>query len=98
MHDPGWRTTDGVTRAFEAHLARTRGTPHSGKHAQGRYVRAFLAQIFGHGPIDLQAISAEDGILYITSVAGRYHPSTVSNARAALSAFFRFRLLSRICG
>ena len=90
MHDPGWRTIDEVIRAFQAHIARTRGTPHSGQHAQGRYVRAFLAQVFGDGQIDLRAIAAADGILYITSLAGRYRPSTVSNARAALRAFFRF--------
>jgi site-specific recombinase XerD len=64
--------------------------PHSGQHAHGRYVRAFLAGVFGDGPIDLRGLASADGILYIVSLAGRCRPSTVSNARAALRAFFCF--------
>ena len=90
MHDPGWLTIEDVVLAFQAHVARTRGTPHSGQHAQGRYVRSLLAGVFGNGPIDLRELAAADAILYITSLAGRYRPSTVSNARGALRAFFCF--------
>ena len=90
MHDPGWRTLDEVIEAFQAHVARTRGTHRDGLHAHGRYVRAFLVGVFGDGPVDLQKFTAADVILYITSLAGRYRPSTVSNARAALRTFLRF--------
>lgn len=90
MHELGWRTMDEVVRAFHAHLARTRGTPHSGQHAHGRYVLAFLAGVFGNGPIDLRKLAGPDGMLYIASLAGRYRPATVGKARAALRAFFCF--------
>lgn len=90
MRNPGLGTIDEVVRASQEHLARVRGTPASGQHAHGRYVRAFLTQVFGKGSVDLTAISAEDCILYITSLATRYRPATVSNGRAAVRAFFRF--------
>lgn len=90
MHDPRCGTLDDLIEAFRSHLARTRGTRRDVQHAHGRYVRAFLEDVFGDGPVDLQTFGGTDLIAYVTSLARRHQPSTVRNACGALRAFICF--------
>ncbi len=83
-------TSDALVEAFQEHLQRARGTDRRSRHLYGRYVRAFLGEVFGDGPVDVVVLSAPDVIRFITSLVDRYRPGTMRGVTSALRSFFRF--------
>jgi len=81
---------DQLIQAFQQHLRRTRGTHPAVCHNYGRYVRTFLQGVFGEGVVNVTALDAPQVSQFISSLTGRYRPSTISLASTALRAFFRF--------
>lgn len=90
MTEPRWRTLDEWVEAFRVHMARTRGTCPERQHSYGRHVREFLEEVFGKASVDPRALAAHDVIRYVTSLVGRYSPSTLSSVGTALRQFLRF--------
>jgi len=85
-----WRTAIEWVEAFRAHMARTRGTCPERQRSYGRHVHEFLVDVFGDAPVDPRDLAAPDVIQHVTSLVGRYRPSTLSTVGTALRQFFRF--------
>ncbi len=83
-------TPDALVEAFQEHLQRAHGTDQVSRHQYGRYVRAFLEEVFGNGPVDVAALSAPDVVCYVVSLVDRYQPRTIRGVITALRHFFRF--------
>lgn len=83
-------TPDALIEAFQEHLQLARGTDRVSRHQYGRYVRAFLGEVFGDGPVDVAALSAPDVVRFVSSLVDRYRPRTIRGVGTALRSFFRF--------
>lgn len=81
---------DAVLAAFDEHLRRMRGTCPEVRRNYARYARAFLASVFGDGPVDFARISVPDVVHFVSDTASRYRPSTGQLATTSLRSFFRF--------
>jgi integrase/recombinase XerD len=83
-------TPDALVEAFQEHLQRVRGTDRVSQHHYGRYVRAFLVEVFGDGPVEVAALSAPDVVRFVASLVGRYRPRSMRAVTTALRSFFQF--------
>ncbi len=83
-------TPDALVEAFQEHLQRARGTDRVSRHQYGRYVRAFLGEVFADGPVDVGALSPPDVVCHILSLVDRYRPRPIRGVTTALRHFFRF--------
>jgi len=90
MGDLRWRTLDEWVEAFRVHMARTRGTCLERQRSYGGHVREFLESVFGRSSVDPRELTAPDVIRHVTSLVGRYSPSTLSTVGTALRQFLRF--------
>ncbi len=86
---PPW-TRDSLLAAFQAHIARTRGTHPAVQRNYARYVGQYLDLVFGHrAPVPVK-LEPADAITFIDRLARRYRPATVQVAVNGLRAFHRF--------
>ena len=83
-------TTDALLAAFDEHLRRTRGLCPEVRHTYGRFVGAFLDDLFPEGGVDVAQISATEVVAFVSAAALRYRPATVQLAATSLRSFFRF--------
>ncbi|MCG8455347.1 MAG: site-specific integrase [Holophagales bacterium] len=83
-------TPDALVEAFQEYLLRARGTDQVSRHQYGRYVRAFLREVFGDEPVDVAALSAPDVVRFVSSLVDRYQPRTMRGVGTALRSFFKF--------
>lgn len=90
MEAPVWRTLDEWVEAFRAYMGRARGTCSDRQRSYGRYVREFLAEVFGQTRVDPRTLAATDVVRHVASLVGRYVPSTLGTVGTALRQFFRF--------
>ncbi len=83
-------TVDALVEAFQEHLQRARGTDRMSLRNYSRYVRAFLEEVSGDGPVDVAAFTALDVVGFVSSLTGRYRQRTMRGVATALRSFFRF--------
>lgn len=83
-------TTDAVLTAFGEHLSRVRGVCPEVRHTYTTYVRGFLEEVFGDGPVVPARISVRDIVEFVSAMTGRYRPPTVQLVATSLRSFFGF--------
>ena len=83
-------TTDAVLTAFGEHLSRVRGVCPEVRHTYTTYVRGFLEEVFGDGPVVPAGIAVREIVEFVSAMTVRYRPPTVQLVATSLRSFFGF--------
>lgn len=75
---------------FDAYLQEVCGAAESTREGRCRFTRDFLEATFGPGSVNVERITAERLLRYITEQAHRYRPGTMGVLVVALRSFLRF--------
>ena len=85
----GW-TVEEALAAFDDHLRKVRGVCNGTRVNYARFVRAFLAERFPDGRVEVGELDAHDVVECISAATRRYRPRTVELVATSLRSFFRF--------
>jgi site-specific recombinase XerD len=83
--------------SYEQHLRRVKGIRDSTVEDYGRLVRLFLQASLGEDPIDPLRLRPPDVTQFVTSMRGRFSPSSMKTVRTALRSFLSFLRMEGLC-
>lgn len=94
-HDSEATPMQQAVGAFTTYLQKERGLSDKTQLQYRSFIDRFLFERFGHGPVDLATLRAEDVITFITQQATHLSPARGKAATTALRSYLRYL---RACG
>ena len=91
-------TLDRLVEAYTQHQRRTRGLRPQTLRGRARLVRTLVRAALGTDPVDPAHLAPADVVAFITSLRGRFSPSSMRTVRSTLRSFFRFLRFEGCCG
>jgi site-specific recombinase XerD len=76
---------------FHSHLTVTCGLAESTCAARLRHIRAFLADLFGTGPIRISTLTSTDVAHFVTRYTQGWTPASIKTVNNSLRSYFRFK-------
>ena len=86
-----------IIEEYRQHLIESKGLTPGTIRGHTRQVRQFLQTVYGKGAVKLDRLRAPVLNQYISDLASRYKPKTLTNTTSSLRSFFKFAEMTGRC-